>query len=185
MSKHINVNPDHYKVAGRERQGDAVIQNLQRQQFAQQQAQTERWQAKHSGPPWETAAADSAEAEGQRPKAEGQGRAKAEGGRVKSEAKSLKGQKAESLTERRLRGTKAQPKKSRAQRLKGPKARKPRVVAVREKGSRVGLRLSRRQQKHALGLNDVALNDRQLVKSAGADFRLTPHTRLAHSGSTR
>jgi hypothetical protein len=25
MSKRINVNPDHYKVAGRERQGDAVV----------------------------------------------------------------------------------------------------------------------------------------------------------------
>ena len=25
MSKRINVNPDHYKVAGRERPGDAVI----------------------------------------------------------------------------------------------------------------------------------------------------------------
>ena len=69
MSKHINVNPDHYKVAGRERQGDAVIQNLQRQQFAQQRAQTERWQAKHSGPPWEATAADTAEAERARLKA--------------------------------------------------------------------------------------------------------------------
>ena len=56
MSKHINVNPDHYKVAGRERQGDAIIQNLQRQQFAQQQAQTDRWQAKHGPQPWEDAA---------------------------------------------------------------------------------------------------------------------------------
>lgn len=25
MSKHINVNPDHYKVAGRERQGEEVV----------------------------------------------------------------------------------------------------------------------------------------------------------------
>jgi hypothetical protein len=25
MSKHINVNPDHYKVAGRERPGDGVL----------------------------------------------------------------------------------------------------------------------------------------------------------------
>jgi hypothetical protein len=26
MSKHINVNPDHYKTAGRDRPGDAVAQ---------------------------------------------------------------------------------------------------------------------------------------------------------------
>jgi hypothetical protein len=25
MSKHINVNPDHYKIAGRERPGDGVL----------------------------------------------------------------------------------------------------------------------------------------------------------------
>jgi hypothetical protein len=25
MSKRINVNPDHYKVAGRERQGEAIV----------------------------------------------------------------------------------------------------------------------------------------------------------------
>ena len=61
MSKAINVNPDHYKVAGRERQGDAVIQNLERQQFAEQQAESERWRAQHEGPqPWEATAAPSA-----------------------------------------------------------------------------------------------------------------------------
>jgi hypothetical protein len=27
MSKHINVNPDHYKVAGRERPGNAVAKS--------------------------------------------------------------------------------------------------------------------------------------------------------------
>jgi hypothetical protein len=60
MSKSINVNPDHYKVAGRERQGDAVIQNLERQQFAEQQADAERWRAQHEGPqPWEATAAPS------------------------------------------------------------------------------------------------------------------------------
>ena len=60
MSKSINVNPDHYKVAGRERQGDAVIQNLEHQQFAEQQADAERWRAQHEGPqPWEATAAPS------------------------------------------------------------------------------------------------------------------------------
>lgn len=60
MSKSINVNPDHYKVAGRERQGDAVIQNLERQQFAGQQAEADRWRAQHEGPqPWEATAAPS------------------------------------------------------------------------------------------------------------------------------
>jgi hypothetical protein len=46
MSKKINVNPDHYKVAGRERQGENVVQIIQRQAYAQQQAHAERWQAK-------------------------------------------------------------------------------------------------------------------------------------------
>jgi len=46
MSKKINVNPDHYKVAGRERQGEDIVQSIQRQAYAQQQAHAERWQAK-------------------------------------------------------------------------------------------------------------------------------------------
>ena len=33
MSKRINVNPDHYKTAGRERMGDAVTQQIDKQQF--------------------------------------------------------------------------------------------------------------------------------------------------------
>jgi hypothetical protein len=32
MSKHINVNPDHYKVAGRERQGENVIHEVERRE---------------------------------------------------------------------------------------------------------------------------------------------------------
>jgi hypothetical protein len=32
MSKHINVNPDHYKVAGRERQGEDVIHEVERRE---------------------------------------------------------------------------------------------------------------------------------------------------------
>ena len=131
MSKHINVNPDHYKVAGRERQGDAVIQTLQRQQFAQQQAQTERWQAKHSGPPWETAAADSAEAGGHRPKAEGQGRAKAEGGRGKAAGRRPKAE-ARGQADRKLKSQKTQRREAR--RPKGPKARRLKGQRVRTSG---------------------------------------------------
>lgn len=33
MSKHINVNPDHYKVAGRERPGNAVAKAKERAQL--------------------------------------------------------------------------------------------------------------------------------------------------------
>lgn len=33
MSKKINVNPDHYKVAGRERQGENIVQSAPRQTY--------------------------------------------------------------------------------------------------------------------------------------------------------
>lgn len=46
MSKKINVNPDHYKVAGRERQGEDIVQGLERQAYGQQQAHEARWQAR-------------------------------------------------------------------------------------------------------------------------------------------
>jgi hypothetical protein len=46
MSKNINVNPDHYKSAGRERQGENIVQSAERQAFEQQHALNERWQAK-------------------------------------------------------------------------------------------------------------------------------------------
>lgn len=51
MSKQNNVNPDYYKLAGRERPGEGIVQDLQKQTFAEQQAETERWQEKRSGPP--------------------------------------------------------------------------------------------------------------------------------------
>jgi hypothetical protein len=38
MSKRINVNPDHYKTAGRERQGDQLVQERYKQQFGQARA---------------------------------------------------------------------------------------------------------------------------------------------------
>jgi hypothetical protein len=34
MSKRINVNPDHYKVAGRERQGENIIHQIEKQAAA-------------------------------------------------------------------------------------------------------------------------------------------------------
>jgi hypothetical protein len=34
MSRNINVNPDHYKVAGRERQGENVIHQLEKREVA-------------------------------------------------------------------------------------------------------------------------------------------------------
>jgi hypothetical protein len=44
MSRNINVNPDHYKGAGRERQGENVVQREERRAFERQQALNERWQ---------------------------------------------------------------------------------------------------------------------------------------------
>jgi hypothetical protein len=41
MSKQINVNPDHYKVAGRERPGNAVAKAPK--QEAQEEKARERW----------------------------------------------------------------------------------------------------------------------------------------------
>lgn len=46
MSKNINVNPDHYKVAGLERQGEDIVHGTERQAFEQQHAVNERWQAR-------------------------------------------------------------------------------------------------------------------------------------------
>jgi hypothetical protein len=54
MSRNINVNPGHYKLAGRERQGEDVIQNVERQAFAQQKAEADRWREREAPPPWET-----------------------------------------------------------------------------------------------------------------------------------
>ena len=54
MSRNINVNPAHYKLAGRERQGEAIIQNVQRQAYAQQKAEADHWREKQAPAPWET-----------------------------------------------------------------------------------------------------------------------------------
>lgn len=42
MSKKSNVHPDYYKTAGREPQGQAVIQEVQRQKFREQEAFLEK-----------------------------------------------------------------------------------------------------------------------------------------------
>lgn len=49
MSRNINVNPAHYKVAGRERQGEGILQAEQKQAFATQQGGG----AGDGVPPWE------------------------------------------------------------------------------------------------------------------------------------
>ena len=49
MSRNINVNPGHYKVAGRERQGEAIIQAMQKQTYTTQQADG----GSDDVPPWE------------------------------------------------------------------------------------------------------------------------------------
>ena len=49
MSRNINVNPGHYKVAGRERQGEDIIHEQQKQTYAAQQTL-----GMNDGvPPWE------------------------------------------------------------------------------------------------------------------------------------
>ena len=49
MSKKSNVNPDYYKTAGREPQGQAVIQEVERQKFREQEAFLEK-QARRRNP---------------------------------------------------------------------------------------------------------------------------------------
>ncbi len=40
MGKKNNVNPNHYKTRGRERQGDDIVQEVHKQEYAQAQAAT-------------------------------------------------------------------------------------------------------------------------------------------------
>jgi hypothetical protein len=46
MSKHNNVNPDHYKIAGRERQGEDINHHLERGAMGRQKTEIERARAK-------------------------------------------------------------------------------------------------------------------------------------------
>jgi hypothetical protein len=50
MSKHINVNPDHYKLAGRERQGENVVHQRERQAYAHGHRAEGRGQPRTAGP---------------------------------------------------------------------------------------------------------------------------------------
>lgn len=45
MSKHSNVNPDHYKTRGREPQGQEVLHELHRQKLTREQAELEEQSA--------------------------------------------------------------------------------------------------------------------------------------------
>ena len=56
MSRNINVNPGHYKVAGRERQGEGILQSSQKGAYAQQRQEARRDALEsQAGPPaWET-----------------------------------------------------------------------------------------------------------------------------------
>jgi hypothetical protein len=42
VSSKINVNPDHYKTRGRERQGEDIVQEVHRQNFAEQRREARR-----------------------------------------------------------------------------------------------------------------------------------------------
>jgi hypothetical protein len=49
MSKHINVNPDHYKVAGRDRLGNAVAKAKERAELDKVAAS--RWERRKANSP--------------------------------------------------------------------------------------------------------------------------------------
>jgi hypothetical protein len=51
MSGKNNVNPDHYKVAGRDRPGDDVVHERQKQSLAQEQARLARRKRTGARPP--------------------------------------------------------------------------------------------------------------------------------------
>ena len=46
MSKHINVNPDHYKVGGRERPGEDIVHEQHKRELAMQEKMRERQRAR-------------------------------------------------------------------------------------------------------------------------------------------
>jgi hypothetical protein len=45
MSRHINVNPDHYKVAGRERQGENVVHEVEKREIKRRRRAEKRMPA--------------------------------------------------------------------------------------------------------------------------------------------
>jgi hypothetical protein len=50
MGKKSNVNPDHYKTAGRDPQGQAVLQEVERRKFKEGQAKLPRATASRAAP---------------------------------------------------------------------------------------------------------------------------------------
>jgi hypothetical protein len=50
MSKSINVNPDHYKVAGRERQGEDVVHEIERREITRRRRDEKRIAATEPSP---------------------------------------------------------------------------------------------------------------------------------------
>lgn len=46
MSRKSNVNPDHYKQAGRGRQGQGIVQEVERQKLREEEASRSRGKAK-------------------------------------------------------------------------------------------------------------------------------------------
>ena len=64
MSSKNNVNPDHYKLAGRDRQGEDIVQSVQKQQFAESEARRKpQGDASNSGPSNPSAGRGNADAE--------------------------------------------------------------------------------------------------------------------------
>lgn len=49
MSKHINVNPDHYKVAGRERPGEDIQHERSKRELAMEEKALERQRDRRTG----------------------------------------------------------------------------------------------------------------------------------------
>ena len=51
MSKRINVNPDHYKVAGRERPGEDIAHEQHKRELAMQEKLRQRQRGRPTGKP--------------------------------------------------------------------------------------------------------------------------------------
>jgi hypothetical protein len=60
MSKNINVNPDHYKVAGRERQGEDIVHEDQRNAFQGARAHAQKADSEQPHIPNQEKAAEAA-----------------------------------------------------------------------------------------------------------------------------
>jgi hypothetical protein len=74
MSKYNNVNPDHYKVAGRERPGKTA-EVARNKVHSTEQEERERWAARRTQP---EAGRQEPEGSGGQPEGRGQGKQKSE-----------------------------------------------------------------------------------------------------------